>query len=147
MTVKLFDFRKCARSQASQRQRPRPNTEWHGCLFTFPIFTPSLKEKVLAHVFQPLLTTLQKKHPYCGIIYAGLMVTHDAFYVLEVQRPFGDPETQVILPRLDSDILDLFMHAVDGTLAHADIRWKNEAALTIVMASKSYQKAAKRYTH
>ncbi|MCB1196979.1 MAG: phosphoribosylamine--glycine ligase [Deltaproteobacteria bacterium] len=122
-----------------------PNTGGMGAYSPSPIFTPSLKEKVLAHVFQPLLTTLQKKNiPYCGIIYAGIMVTHDAFYVLEFNARFGDPETQVILPRLDSDILDLFMHAVDGTLAHADIRWKNEAALTIVMASKGYPESSEK---
>ncbi|MCB0273128.1 MAG: phosphoribosylamine--glycine ligase, partial [Bdellovibrionales bacterium] len=89
--------------------------------------------------------TLQKKNiPYCGIIYAGLMMTNHGLFVLEFNARFGDPETQVIIPRLDTDLIDLFLHAVEGTLDQAEIRWKKEAAITIVMASKGYPESSQK---
>lgn len=76
--------------------------------------------------------------PYVGILYAGLMLTEDGPKVLEFNCRFGDPETQVIVPLLESDLLDIFEACVDGTLDQLDVRWHDEAAVTVVMASDGY---------
>jgi phosphoribosylamine--glycine ligase len=73
-----------------------------------------------------------------GALYAGLMLTADGPRVIEFNCRFGDPETQVIMPLLDSDILDIFVACADGHLANVDIRWKDGAAACVVLASGGY---------
>jgi len=72
------------------------------------------------------------------VLYAGLMLTADGPKLIEYNVRFGDPEAQVIVPRLDSDLLELMLAAADGRLAEADISWRPEAALTVVMAANGY---------
>jgi len=116
-----------------------PNTGGMGAYSPSPIFDEALKADVLSRVFQPLIKAFHQKNiTYRGIIYAGLMITADGLFVLEFNARFGDPETQVILPRMKSDLLELILHASHGTLDQADIQWFDQAALTVVMASDGY---------
>jgi phosphoribosylamine---glycine ligase len=76
--------------------------------------------------------------PYRGVLYAGMMLTTDGPKVIEFNCRFGDPETQVVLPLLASDLLAVLEACIDGTLAGADIRWRDAAAVTVVMAGAGY---------
>jgi phosphoribosylamine--glycine ligase len=79
-----------------------------------------------------------ESRPFVGVLYAGLMLTHAGPRVLEFNCRFGDPETQTILPLLDSDLLDIAEVCAKGRLAALDIRWKNGAAACVVLASEGY---------
>ncbi|HYM14788.1 MAG TPA: phosphoribosylamine--glycine ligase [Dehalococcoidia bacterium] len=76
--------------------------------------------------------------PFQGVLYPGLMVTADGPRVIEFNARFGDPETQVLLPRLESDLLDIMLATTDGTLGKVDVRWSAQAAVTVVLASGGY---------
>jgi len=76
--------------------------------------------------------------PFSGILYAGLMLTVDGPKLIEYNVRFGDPECQVLMPRLKDDILVLMRAAADGQLGHMSVRWRDEAALTVVIAAKGY---------
>ena len=73
-----------------------------------------------------------------GVLYFGLMVTNDGVKVLEYNARFGDPETQVVLPRLKTDLYDIFNACIDGTLDKIDIEWKDEACVCVILASGGY---------
>ena len=77
-------------------------------------------------------------HPYVGVLYAGLILTKDGPKLIEYNARFGDPETQVLMLRLRDDLLTLLLATVDGTLDKVSVRWRNEFALTVVMAAKGY---------
>jgi phosphoribosylamine--glycine ligase len=79
-----------------------------------------------------------KGTPYKGVLYAGLMITKSGPQLIEYNARFGDPETQVLMMRLASDVVPMLMACHDGTLDKADIRWKDEVALTVVMAAAGY---------
>lgn len=122
-----------------------PNTGGMGAYSPSPIFDQTLKQNVLERVFQPLLKELQKRNiSFCGVIYAGLMVTEKGPYVLEFNVRFGDPETQVILPRLKSDFLEMVLATVHGSLDTHQPQWSSDAAITIVMASKGYPQSSEK---
>jgi len=76
--------------------------------------------------------------PYMGVLYLGLMITRDGPKLVEYNCRFGDPECQVLMPRLESDLLELLLAARRGSLDKQDVRWRPDAALTVVMASKGY---------
>jgi len=76
--------------------------------------------------------------PFSGVLYAGLMLTADGPKLIEYNVRFGDPECQVLMPRLKDDILVLMRAAADGQLGHMSVRWRDEAALTVVLAAKGY---------
>ena len=76
--------------------------------------------------------------PYMGVLYLGLMITRDGPKLVEYNCRFGDPEAQVLLPRLESDLLAALLAAREGGLDTLDLRWTSEAALTVVMASQGY---------
>lgn len=76
--------------------------------------------------------------PFCGVLYPGLMITPDGPRVIEFNARFGDPETQALLPRLESDLLEVMLACTDGTLDRVDVRWSDDAAVTVVLASGGY---------
>ena len=82
--------------------------------------------------------------PFAGILYAGLMLTEDGPKVLEFNARFGDPETQAVLPRLKSDLVDIFLAIIDGKLNEMNIEWHEEAAVCVVMASGGYPETSEK---
>jgi phosphoribosylamine--glycine ligase len=76
--------------------------------------------------------------PFVGVLYAGLMLTSQGPMVLEFNARFGDPETQALLPLLETDLIDVLLACVEGRLEQAPVQWKNEAAVTVVMAAQGY---------
>ena len=100
----------------------------------------ALLERVRVEICQPVVDELARRGtPFHGVLYAGLMLTADGPKVIEFNVRFGDPETQVVLPRLQSDLLDLFQRAMTpGGLAGAVLEWDERAAVTVVLASRGY---------
>lgn len=117
-----------------------PNTGGMGAYTPSPTATPELIAEAEQLVIRPTLDGMKSEGtPYKGVLYAGLMLTESGIKVLEFNCRFGDPEAQVVLPLLESDILDIFQGCIDGKLAAIDPpRWRQEAAVTIVMASPGY---------
>jgi phosphoribosylamine--glycine ligase len=116
-----------------------PNTGGMGAYSPAPIATPEVLRVVERDVLVPIVDALrQDGAPYRGVLYAGLMLTAAGPKALEFNCRFGDPETQVILPRLDCDLLDVLDAVVDGRLEEVEIRWKPKAAVCVVMAAKGY---------
>lgn len=116
-----------------------PNTGGMGAFAPSPLVTPELYAQLQSEVFMPALAGMADEGmPYVGILYAGLMLTANGPRLVEFNCRFGDPEAQVVLPLLESDLVDILMACVDGGLLDADIRWKDDAAMTVVMASGGY---------
>lgn len=116
-----------------------PNTGGMGCYAPAPLVTPELMDEVVRAILQPAVDGMRAEGtPYVGVLYAGLMITDDGPKVLEFNCRFGDPETQVILPLLESDLVDILEACLDGTLDQADVRWRPGAATTVVAASEGY---------
>ena len=100
---------------------------------------PTMIERVMAEIIRPTLAGMAEEGaPFKGILYAGLMLTASGPKLIEYNVRFGDPECQVILPRLLTDLAQLLLGAVDGMLTHMSLRWRPEHALTVVMASRGY---------
>jgi phosphoribosylamine--glycine ligase len=121
-----------------------PNTGGMGCYSPVAELPESFADEIVATVHQPVLDALAKAGtPFHGVLYAGLMLTEAGPMVLEFNVRFGDPETQVVLPRLRSDLLDLLHRACDpGGLAGAGLDWDPRAAVTVVLASGGYPESA-----
>jgi phosphoribosylamine--glycine ligase len=116
-----------------------PNTGGMGAYSPAPVLTPALERMAMDRFIKPTVAAMAARGmPYMGVLYLGLMVTKDGPKLVEYNCRFGDPEAQVLLPRLDSDLLAALLAARDGRLDMLDLRWKREAALTVVMASEGY---------
>ena len=116
-----------------------PNTGGMGAYAPAPIATPALVAELTTTVLQPVVDGMATEGtPYVGVLYAGIMVTPAGPRVLEFNCRFGDPETQVILPLLESDLLDVLEACIDGTLDRSEVRWRTGAAATVVAASEGY---------
>jgi phosphoribosylamine--glycine ligase len=117
-----------------------PNTGGMGAFSPVEGADAALIERVRLEICQPVVDELKLRGtPFHGVLYAGLMLTADGPKVIEFNVRFGDPETQVVLPRLQSDLLDLFQRAVrPGGLAGATLEWDPRAAVTVVLASRGY---------
>jgi phosphoribosylamine---glycine ligase len=117
-----------------------PNTGGMGAFSPVAEISPPLLEEIVATVHTPVLRELRDRGtPFHGVLYAGLMLTADGVRVLEFNARFGDPETQVVLPRLRSDLLDLLMRATEpGGLEGVELEWDPRAAVTVVLASRGY---------
>jgi phosphoribosylamine---glycine ligase len=103
---------------------------------------PDLVARSMAEVIEPVVATLAEDGtPYRGFLYAGLMLTDDGLQVLEFNCRLGDPETQVVLPRLDDDLLPLLADAAGGRLDERRLRWSDRAAVDVVLASAGYPAA------
>ncbi|MBC8288311.1 MAG: phosphoribosylamine--glycine ligase [Nitrospinae bacterium] len=116
-----------------------PNTGGMGAYSPAPIFTDLLRQKVRDKIMFPLVRAMQSEgRPYKGILYAGLMLTKHGPKILEFNARFGDPETQPLLVRMESDIVPLFEACIDGTLDQQELQWKPEPSVCVVMAAKGY---------
>ena len=116
-----------------------PNTGGMGAYSPAPAMTPALCEETRTSIVEPLVRGLAAEGvPYTGVFYAGLMLTADGPKLLEVNARFGDPECQVLMPRLKSDLLAALVAAHDGELKDFDLRWRDEAALCVVLATRGY---------
>ena len=116
-----------------------PNTGGMGAYAPAPVLSEELRSQVLKNILQPVVDALAAEgRPYCGCLYAGLMITADGPKVVEFNARFGDPETQVVLPLLASDLADILLACVEGRLHEIEICWHREAAVCIVLASGGY---------
>ena len=117
-----------------------PNTGGMGAYSPASIFTPELQQRVLAEIVQPTVTAMAAAGtPFVGVLYAGLMLTEEGPKLVEYNARFGDPECQVLMARLDSDLADLMLAAATGRLDEAPPpRFRDEVALTVVMAAEGY---------
>jgi phosphoribosylamine--glycine ligase len=116
-----------------------PNTGGMGAYSPAPCMTPELCAQALETIVKPTVRALADMgHPFKGVLYAGLILTRDGPKLIEYNARFGDPETQVMMPRLKSDLLTLLMAAADGTLDKVSARWTDAACLTVVMAARGY---------
>jgi phosphoribosylamine--glycine ligase len=116
-----------------------PNTGGMGTFSPNPAVTPELEQEILETVIKPTIKGLKSEGIiYKGILYAGLMIVNCKPYVLEFNCRFGDPETQVILPRLETDIIDIFMAISEQRLSKVNVKWSDKASLCVILASEGY---------
>ena len=116
-----------------------PNTGGMGAYSPAPLMNNKLKKLTIDKIIKPTLRAMKDLGcPYTGILYAGLMITNEGPKLIEYNVRFGDPECQVILPRLKSDLLSLVISSCQNSLNEENIEWDNRFALTIVMASEGY---------
>ena len=119
-----------------------PNTGGMGAYAPAPVGTPELLAQVRKEVLEPAIKAMEQEgRLYKGCLYAGLMVTDKGPKVVEFNARFGDPETQVVLPLLESDLVDVMLACIDGSLAETEVKWSSGAAVCIVMAAGGYPKA------
>jgi phosphoribosylamine--glycine ligase len=116
-----------------------PNTGGMGAYSPAPVMTPAMNARVMDEIVLPTVHALKRAGaPYKGVLFAGLMITKDGPQLIEYNVRFGDPETQVLMLRLMSDLVPALLAARDGQLKNFDLRWYDDAALTVVMAAKGY---------
>ena len=123
-----------------------PNTGGMGAYSPAPVVTPDMHARVMREVIEPTVRGMQAEgHPYTGFLYAGLMIGRDGIpKVLEYNCRFGDPETQPVMLRLRSDLIELIEAALDGRLDKTEATWDSRAALGVVMAAGGYPGAYKK---
>jgi len=116
-----------------------PNTGGMGAYSPAPVMTPEVIERTLNEIIEPTIRGMAARGtPFSGILFAGLMITTEGPKLIEYNVRFGDPECQVLMMRLKDDLLVLLSGAADGQLGHLSARWRDEAALTVVMAADGY---------
>src|SRR6185312_9880897 len=116
-----------------------PNTGGMGAYSPAPVMTREMEKRVMDEIVTPTVRALkQMGAPYKGVLFAGLMITAQGPQLIEYNVRFGDPETQVLMLRLVSDLVPALIAARDGQLKNFDLRWSSDAALTVVMAAKGY---------
>ncbi|KOF15941.1 phosphoribosylamine--glycine ligase [Ensifer adhaerens] len=116
-----------------------PNTGGMGAYSPAPVMTPEMIERTMKEIIEPTMRGMAESgHPFSGVFFAGLMITAKGPELIEYNVRFGDPECQVLMMRMKSDLLPLLYAAATGTLAGMEAEWRDETALTVVMASKGY---------
>jgi phosphoribosylamine---glycine ligase len=116
-----------------------PNTGGMGAYSPAPVMTPEMIDATLERIIRPTVRAMAEEGmPYIGVLFAGLMITENGPELIEYNCRFGDPECQVLMMRLKSDLLPALLAACDGQLAHLDLRWRDKTALTVVMAAQGY---------
>jgi phosphoribosylamine--glycine ligase len=116
-----------------------PNTGGMGAFAPSRHYTEDIAKEVNERVFTPALKAMAEMGcPFKGVLYAGLMLTQKGLYVLEFNARFGDPETQVVLPLLEGDLLEIMLACRNGTLKERDIRFSTDSCAVVVMASAGY---------
>jgi phosphoribosylamine--glycine ligase len=116
-----------------------PNTGGMGAYSPAPVMTPDMIRRTMTDIIEPTVRTMAARGtPFKGVLFAGLMITRSGPQLIEYNVRFGDPECQVLMLRLESDILAGLLATADGTLKNFDLRWSDDAALTVVMAAKGY---------
>ena len=115
------------------------NTGGMGTVAPNPYYTPEIAQRCMKEIFLPTVDAMNKEgRTFKGCLYFGLMITKDGPKVIEYNCRFGDPETQVVLPLLDSDLFTIMKAVHDGKLAETEIKWKNEYACCVIKASRGY---------
>lgn len=121
------------------------NTGGMGAISPNPIYTPEIAQECMENIFQPTVDALnQEGRKFKGVLYFGLILTDDGLKVLEYNARFGDPEAQVVLPRLNTDLVEIMEAVIDERLEELEIEWREESACTVVMASRGYPEAYER---
>ena len=116
-----------------------PNTGGMGAISPAGLMTPALEARIMAEIIEPTLSGMAARGtPFRGLLFAGLMVNADGPHLIEYNVRFGDPETQVILPRLAEDLLPLLLASAAGRLPAGPLRFRDETALVVVMAANGY---------
>lgn len=116
-----------------------PNTGGMGTYAPEPVLTDALRDEAMKIILEPMVEAMEKEGmPYVGCLYAGLMITDKGPKVVEFNARFGDPETQVVLPLLDSDLGEIMMACATGTLTSNMVKWKDSSAACVILASKGY---------
>jgi phosphoribosylamine--glycine ligase len=119
-----------------------PNTGGMGAYSPAPVMSPEMIERTMRDIIEPTMRGMaQKGAPFSGVLFAGLMITADGPKLIEYNTRFGDPECQVLMLRLKDDLLVLLKAAADGQLSHMSVRWRDDTALTVVMAAPGYPAA------
>lgn len=116
-----------------------PNTGGMGTYAPAPVLTDALRDEAMKTILEPMVAAMEKEGmPYVGCLYVGLMITPQGPKVVEFNARFGDPETQVVLPLLDSDLGQIMMACATGTLTADMVKWKDSSAACVILASKGY---------
>jgi phosphoribosylamine--glycine ligase len=116
-----------------------PNTGGMGCYSLPSYFNEDMEREIKVRIVEPTLKGIQKENiDYRGVLYFGLMITEKGPYVLEYNVRFGDPETQVILPRLENDLIEIIESIIEKDLKKMEIKWKAEKSLCVILTSKGY---------
>jgi phosphoribosylamine--glycine ligase len=116
-----------------------PNTGGMGAYSTDALLEPEMREWLLTHIARPVVAGMKEEgHEYRGVLYCGLMMTARGPQVLEFNCRFGDPETQPILMRLESDLVETFEDCVEGRLSEGELQWTTQASACVVRASEGY---------
>lgn len=146
VSVLSFTDGKCVKPMVSSKDHKRAldgdkglNTGGMGTISPNPYYTDEMAEICRKTIFEPTIEAMNKEgRTFKGCLYFGLMLTPKGPKVIEYNARFGDPETQVVLPRLETDLVDICEAVIDGTLGDLDIKWKKGAAACVVMASGGY---------
>jgi phosphoribosylamine--glycine ligase len=124
-----------------------PNTGGMGAYSPAPVLTPEIERKVMDRIVRPTIDAMRARGTlYRGVLYAGLMIKDGEPKLIEYNCRFGDPECQVLMLRLKSDLLPALIAARDGVLDSFDLRWRNDVALAVVMAANGYPGAYEKGT-
>lgn len=116
-----------------------PNTGGMGAYSPAPVMSEAMTQEAMHTIIEPAIATMKARGtPFSGVLFAGLMITKDGPKLIEFNTRFGDPETQVLMMRFEGDLLDVLMRAADGDLSGADVRWSDDAVMTVVLAAKGY---------
>ena len=116
-----------------------PNTGGMGTYAPAPVLTDALRDEAMKTILEPMVAAMENEGmPYVGCLYAGLMITPQGPKVVEFNARFGDPETQVVLPLLDSDLGQIMMACATGTLTADMVKWIDSSAACVILASKGY---------
>ena len=146
MTVLAFTDGKCVRCMPASQDHKKAydgdkglNTGGMGAFAPTPVYTAEIERETLENIVYPTIKGLNEEgRTFKGVIYFGLMATPKGVKVIEYNARFGDPETQVVLPLLDSDLMEIVLAVTEERLDTVDIEWKGGAALTVVAASGGY---------
>lgn len=152
VSVLSFTDGKCVKPMVSSKDHKRAldgdkglNTGGMGTISPNPYYTDEMAEICRKTIFEPTIEAMNKEgRTFKGCLYFGLMLTPKGPKVIEYNARFGDPETQVVLPRIETDLVDICEAVIDGTLGDLDIKWKKGAAACVVMASGGYPESYKK---
>ncbi|MBN14737.1 MAG: phosphoribosylamine--glycine ligase [Pelagibacterium sp.] len=124
-----------------------PNTGGMGAYAPAPVMTDALIERAYREIIAPAIKGMAARGtPFSGVLFTGLMITKDGPRLIEFNTRFGDPETQVLMMLLESDLLDILQATANGTLDNVSPRWKRDVALTVVLAANGYPGAYEKNT-
>ena len=142
LMVDKYNFKFFGTAQDHKRVKEKdmgPNTGGMGAYSPAPIINSTIEKKIISKIVKPTLKALKKeKHSYTGFLYVGLMIKDNEPYLIEYNVRMGDPECQVIIPRLKTDLVKIFDNVIKNKLNRTQIKWKKEKSMTIVLCSKGY---------